>query len=142
MRYASRTVRCELLEEAVYGLPEVNRRADQAGAPDRRAGLLSHRPTSFLPLLEAGLSRCFAPDRGLRPGVSGGTSGGRFSVFRDASESMKAYGSCRHLPEIRWGCSCGQEVGLDLRSAFDADDPYHSTLYATVVDRSVDLRIV
>ncbi len=108
----------ELLEEAVYGLPEINR--DKV----RDARLIANPgcyPTAvvlgFLPLLKAGgvdLSHLVAD---AKSGASGaGRKANVGTLLGEAGESFKAYGipGHRHLPEIRQSLELitGDSVGL------------------------------
>ncbi len=108
----------ELLSQAVYGLPEMNREAI------RQAQLVANPgcyPTAvqlgFLPLLKHQLvdpSRLIAD---AKSGVSGAGRGASVNnLLCEVTESFKAYGASghRHLPEIKQGLSqaAGQSVGL------------------------------
>ena len=94
----------ELLESAVYGLPEINR------ALIAKANLVANPgcyPTAvslgLLPLLEKGLVDLNSLIADAKSGVSGaGRKAAMGSLFSEASETFKAYGvsSHRHLPEI------------------------------------------
>jgi len=108
----------ELIQEAVYGLPEVNRDAIRDA---RLIAVPGCYPTAvqlgFLPLLEAGL---VDPSRLIADAKSGVSGAGRKAVedylLCEATESIKAYGLSghRHHPEISQGLqSVAQaEVGL------------------------------
>ena len=137
----------ELLEGAVYGLPEVNRDAI------RQASLIAVPgcyPTAtqlgLLPLLEAGLADPMRLIADCKSGVSGAGRGASVgSLFSEAGESMKAYGvfGHRHLPEIAQGLrrAAGTEVGLTfVPHLTPMIRGIHATLYANVVDTSVDLQ--
>lgn len=137
----------QLLEQAVYGLPEVNRDAIRNA---RLIAVPGCYPTSvqlgLIPLLEAGLAR---PDNLIadcKSGVSGAGRGAKVSsLFCETTESMKAYGvpGHRHLPEIVQGLerAAGQPVGLTfVPHLTPMIRGIHSTLYAHVPDRSVDLQ--
>lgn len=107
-----------VLHEAVYGLPEVNR---DAIAKARIVANPGCYPTAvqlgFIPLLEQGL---IDPQHLIADAKSGVSGAGREakvgSLLCEASESFKAYGVAghRHLPEIRQGLNqvAGGEVGL------------------------------
>lgn len=107
-----------VLNEAVYGLPEVNR---DAIAKARIVANPGCYPTAvqlgFIPLLEQGL---IDPQHLIADAKSGVSGAGREakvgSLLCEASESFKAYGVAghRHLPEIRQGLNqvAGGEVGL------------------------------
>lgn len=108
----------ELVENAVYGLPEVNR--SQIASADLVA-VPGCYPTAiqlgFLPLLEQGI---VVADRLIADAKSGVSGAGRKAVedylFCEANESMKAYGVSghRHHPEIcqELNLVCDQEVKL------------------------------
>lgn len=136
-----------LLPEAVYGLPEVNR------AQIKNAKLIAVPgcyPTSvqlgFLPLLEAGLADNARLLADCKSGVSGAGRGAKVgSLFCEAGENMMAYSvkGHRHMPEIAQGLrrAAGGEVGFTfVPHLTPMIRGIHSTLYATVVDRSVDLQ--
>jgi N-acetyl-gamma-glutamyl-phosphate reductase len=108
----------ELLEEAVYGLPEVNR---DAIANARLVANPGCYPTAvslgFLPLLEAGLVDNGSLIADAKSGVSGaGRKASVATLMGECGESFKAYAASghRHLPEIRQNLSqlAGEPVGL------------------------------
>lgn len=138
----------ELLPEAVYGMPEVNR-SRLVGA--RLVANPGCYPTSvqlaLLPLLEAGLADTSRLIADCKSGVSG--AGRKASVGHllcEASESFKAYSVAghRHLPEIVQGLNAvsrGRSVQLTfVPHLTPMIRGIHSTLYATVADRTVDLQ--
>ena len=137
----------ELLGEAVYGLPEVNREAIRGA---RLIAVPGCYPTSvqlgLIPLLEQGLAQSGSLIADCKSGVSGAGRGTNLgSLFCEATESMKAYAvhGHRHLPEIRQGLqrAAGGEVGLTfVPHLTPMIRGIHSTLYAQVPDRSVDLQ--
>ena len=137
----------ELLKEAVYGLPEVNR---EAISQARLIAVPGCYPTAtqlgFLPLLEAGLADNSRLIADCKSGVSGAGRGAAVgSLFCEAGESMKAYAvkGHRHLPEITQGLrrAAGGDVNLTfVPHLTPMIRGIHSTLYATVTDRSVDLQ--
>lgn len=108
----------ELLPEAVYGLPELNREAIA------RARLVANPgcyPTAvslgLLPLVERGLVDLDWMVADAKSGVSGaGRKAQTGFLFSETEESFKAYGipGHRHLPEIRQtlAVAAGREVGL------------------------------
>jgi len=108
----------DLVAEAVYGLPEVNR------AAIRQARLVANPgcyPTAvqlgFLPLIEAGLVEVSGLIADAKSGVSGaGRKAEVPTLLAEAADTFKAYGvpGHRHLPEIRQGLArmAGGEVGL------------------------------
>ncbi|MCC6303321.1 MAG: N-acetyl-gamma-glutamyl-phosphate reductase [Gammaproteobacteria bacterium] len=128
----------ELLAEAVYGLPEINRTALRGARLVANPGCY---PTSvqlgLLPLLEAGLV-----DRGrliadTKSGVSGaGRKAEIGMLFGEAADNFKAYGVAghRHWPEIRQGLAAvggGGPVGLTfVPHLVPMIRGIHATLYA------------
>jgi len=129
----------ELVAEAVYGLPELNR--EQI----RQARLVANPgcyPTAvqlgFLPLIEAGCVDVRHLIADAKSGVSGaGRKAETHILFAEASDNFKAYGVSghRHLPEIRQGLStvCGNEVGLTfVPHLTPIIRGIHATLYAKI----------
>ncbi len=127
----------DLVAEAVYGLPEVNR------ARIRQARLVANPgcyPTAvqlgFIPLLEAGLVDAGTLIADAKSGVSGaGRKAEVGSLFAEAADNFKAYGvgGHRHLPEIRQGLSNvnGHPVGLTfVPHLTPMIRGIHATLYA------------
>ena len=137
----------EFLAQAVYGLPEVYRRAVSDARLVANPGCY---PTAvqlgFLPLLEAGL---IEPSRLIADCKSGVSGAGRKAeigfLMCEASESFKAYGVSghRHLPEIRQGLigMAGGDVGLTfVPHLTPMIRGIHATLYATLKRTDVDLQ--
>ena len=137
----------ELLQEAVYGLPEVNR------AEVAKARLVANPgcyPTAvqlgFLPLLENKLvdsSRLIAD---AKSGVSGaGRKANVGTLLGEASESFKAYAvpGHRHLPEIRQGLQrvTNSSVGLTfVPHLTPMIRGIHATLYAELSGEPANLQ--
>ena len=107
----------DLLEEAVYGLPEINRESIRSARLVANPGCY---PTAtilgFLPLLEAGVVAPSGLVADCKSGVSGAGRGARVDVLMgECGESFKAYAVAghRHWPEIHqvlgWR---GGDVGL------------------------------
>lgn len=127
----------ELLAEAVYGLPEVNRAAIRTA---RVIGLPGCYPTSvqlgFKPLLEAGLIDPMHLIADSKSGVSGaGRKAEIGTLFAEAGDNFKAYGVSghRHHPEIVQGLTrmAGNAVGLIFTPHLTPMiRGIHSTLYA------------
>jgi len=95
----------ELLAEAVYGLPEINRELIRNAQVIANPGCY---PTAtilgFLPLVENKLIDCSRLIVDAKSGVSGAGRGAKTDFLMcEVSESLKAYGVAghRHLPEIR-----------------------------------------
>ena len=136
----------EIVQEAVYGLPEVNREIIKKARIVANPGCY---PTAtqlgFLPLIEAGI----VDDQHLIADVKSGVSGaGRkaetHTLFSEASDNFKAYGvpGHRHLPEIRQGLAraAGHEVGLTfVPHLLPLIRGIHATLYARLT-KDVDLQ--
>jgi N-acetyl-gamma-glutamyl-phosphate reductase len=108
----------DLIGEAVYGLPEVNREAIKSA---RLIACPGCYPTSvqlgFLPLLEKGLIDADHLIADVKSGVSGaGRKAELVTLMSECGESFKAYSvpGHRHLPEIRQGLAraTGRPVGL------------------------------
>ncbi len=108
----------DILEEAVYGLPEINREAIKKARIIANPGCY---PTAvnlgYIPLVENGLIDDMHLIADAKSGVSGAGRGATVSTLLcEATESVKAYGvdGHRHLPEIRQvlGSVAGHEVGL------------------------------
>jgi N-acetyl-gamma-glutamyl-phosphate reductase len=108
----------ELLEEAVYGLPELNRAAIAQARLVANPGCYPTAVTlGFLPLLEAGLIDTGQLIADCKSGVSGaGRKAQVAGLMGECGESFKAYAvpGHRHLPEIRQNLAAisGAPVGL------------------------------
>jgi N-acetyl-gamma-glutamyl-phosphate reductase len=132
----------DILEEAVYGLPEVNREAIKKA---RLIGLPGCYPTSmqlgYAPLLAQGkplvnesmlIADC-------KSGVSGaGRKAEVHALLAEAADNFKAYGvkGHRHLPETTQGLQAiaGRKVGLTfVPHLVPMIRGIHSTLYATIL---------
>lgn len=136
----------ELVAEAVYGLPEINR------AQTAKARVIANPgcyPTAvqlgFLPLLEAG---CVDPGHLIADAKSGVSGAGRKAevhiLHAEAADNFKAYGvpGHRHQPEIAQGLAqaAGQAVGLVfVPHLTPMIRGIHATLYARLT-RPVDLQ--
>jgi len=108
----------DLVAEAVYGLPEINRDKIKGARLIANPGCY---PTAvqlgFLPLVEAGVIDTGWMVADCKSGVSGaGRKAEIGALFAEASDTFKAYAvhGHRHLPEIRQGVArmAGHEVGL------------------------------
>jgi len=130
----------ELIERAVYGLPEVNREAIRDAQLVAVPGCY---PTAvqlgYLPLLEKRLIDPSLLIADAKSGVSGaGRKAAVGSLLCEASESLSAYGVAghRHLPEISQGLrrAAGQEVGLTfIPHLTPMIRGIHATLYSVPV---------
>lgn len=97
----------DLVAQAVYGLPEMNREAIKTAQLVANPGCY---PTAvqlgFMPLLEAGVVDTSYLIADAKSGVSGaGRKAEVHSLFAEAGDNFKAYGVAghRHLPEISQG---------------------------------------
>lgn len=136
----------ELVSEAVYGLPEINRSAIAGARVLANPGCY---PTAvqlgFLPLLEAGVVDVAHLIADAKSGVSGaGRKAEVGALFAEASDNFKAYGVSghRHHPEISQGLSlvAGKSVGLTfVPHLVPMIRGIHATLYATLTT-DVDLQ--
>jgi N-acetyl-gamma-glutamyl-phosphate reductase len=141
-----------ILEEAVYGLPEINREAIKHA---RIIGLPGCYPTTmqlgFAPLLAQG--KPLVEEASLIADCKSGVSGaGRkaevSSLLAEASDNFKAYGvkGHRHLPETVQGLQAivgqasNRKVGLTfVPHLVPMIRGIHSTLYATILPGARDL---
>lgn len=125
-----------LVEQAVYGLPELNRDSIRSASLVANPGCY---PTSvilaLLPLLSAGLIEPSSIIADCKSGASGaGRSANLATLFCEVAESVKAYAvdGHRHLPEIR---EVLQTVNQDANLVFTPHlmpmiRGIHSTVYA------------
>ncbi len=139
----------ELLAEAVYGLPEVNREKIKKARLVANPGCY---PTAvqlgFLPLLENELVDTQHLIADAKSGVSGaGRKAEVSTLFSEAADSMKAYGVAghRHWPEICQGLDAvkAKPVGLTfVPHLTPMIRGIHATLYARLTKPGVDLQAV
>lgn len=136
----------ELVAEAVYGLPEVNREAVRQARVIANPGCY---PTAvqlgFLPLVETGVIELDHLVADAKSGVSGaGRKAETHILFSEAADNFQAYGVAghRHLPEIRQGLAgfAGQAVGLTfVPHLTPMIRGIHATLYGKL-KKDVDLQ--
>ncbi|NGY05507.1 N-acetyl-gamma-glutamyl-phosphate reductase [Solimonas terrae] len=136
-----------MLDEAVYGLPEVHRDAIRKA---RVVGNPGCYPTAvqlgLLPLLEAGVIEFEGIVADCKSGVSGaGREAKVGSLFSEVSDSFKAYGVAghRHLPEIEQGLAdiAKKPVALSfVPHLLPLVRGIHATLYARLTTPGVDLQ--
>ena len=144
--YKTKHASPELVREAVYGLPEVNREGI------RKARLIANPgcyPTAvqlgFLPLVEAGVVDLDHLIADAKSGVSGaGRKAELHLAFAEASDNFMAYNvpGHRHWPEIRQGLAQAalREVGLTFTThLLPIIRGIHATLYARVT-KEVDFQ--
>ncbi len=136
----------ELISEAVYGLPEVNRAAIKTASLIACPGCY---PTAvqlgFLPLLEAGVIDPQQLIADVKSGVSGaGRKAEMASLMSEAGESFKAYAVSghRHLPEIKQGLQLASQQSIGLTFVPHLTPMIrgiHATLYARL-QADIDLQ--
>jgi N-acetyl-gamma-glutamyl-phosphate reductase len=108
----------ELIAEAVYGLPEVNRERIRGARLIANPGCYpTATQLALLPLVEAGAVDCDHLIADAKSGVSGAGRKAELSLsFSEASDNFMAYNvpGHRHWPEIRQGLAqaARQDVGL------------------------------
>ncbi|MCK5715470.1 MAG: N-acetyl-gamma-glutamyl-phosphate reductase [Nitrosomonadaceae bacterium] len=127
----------DLVAEAVYGLPEINRDKIKVARLVANPGCY---PTAvqlgFLPLIEAGIVDTDHLIADVKSGVSGaGRNAEVHTLFAEASDNFKAYGvpGHRHLIEIKQGLSniTASLVGLTfVPHLTPMIRGIHATLYA------------
>jgi N-acetyl-gamma-glutamyl-phosphate reductase len=135
----------ELLEEAVYGLPELNR---EAIAKARLIANPGCYPTTmqlgFYPLLKAGIVDAGSLIADAKSGVSGaGRKAEIGTLFSEASDNFKAYGVSghRHTPETKAQLQrlTDQDVGLLFTPHLvPMIRGMHATLYARLTQETSD----
>jgi N-acetyl-gamma-glutamyl-phosphate reductase len=136
----------ELVTEAVYGLPEINRAAIAQAKLVANPGCY---PTAvqlgFMPLLEAGVIDPTYLIADAKSGVSGaGRKAEVHALLAEAGDNFKAYGvpGHRHLPEISQGLTAmgNSQVGLTFTPhLLPMIRGIHATLYAKLT-KQVDLQ--
>jgi N-acetyl-gamma-glutamyl-phosphate reductase len=136
----------ELVAEAVYGLPEINRNKIKTARLIANPGCY---PTAvqlgFLPLVESGAADLGHLVADAKSGVSGaGRNAEIHTLFAEAADNFKAYGVSghRHLPEIRQGLSQAAKHPIGLTFVPHLTPMIrgiHATLYAKLL-KEVDLQ--
>jgi N-acetyl-gamma-glutamyl-phosphate reductase len=136
----------ELIAEAVYGLPEINRERIRSARLVANPGCY---PTAvqlgFLPLIEAGAVDMDHLVADAKSGVSGaGRKAETHILLAEAADNLHAYAVSghRHLPEIRQGLSlaAGETVGLTfVPHLVPMIRGIHATLYVRLT-KEIDLQ--
>lgn len=140
----------DLISEAVYGLPEINRTQIADASLIACPGCY---PTAvqlgFLPLIEQSLIETGQLIADVKSGVSGaGRKASVATLMSETGESFKAYASTghRHLPEITQGLSeaAGKQVGLTfVPHLVPMIRGIHATLYAQLKgDFAAQLQVI
>jgi N-acetyl-gamma-glutamyl-phosphate reductase len=137
----------ELLAEAVYGLPEVNREKIRKA---RIVGAPGCYPTAvqlgLIPLLEAGIVDSEHLVADCKSGVSGaGKKAETGLLFSEAGDNFKAYNVAghRHLPEIMQGLRLASAAPVRLTFVPHLTPMIrgiHATLYARLTKPDADLQ--
>ena len=145
--YGVEHVAPELVEQAVYGLPELNREALRSAQLVACPGCY---PTAvqlgFMPLVQAGVIDQSSLIASCASGTSGAGRSAKINLLlTEATESMKSYGVSghRHLPEMEQGLSrmAGAEVKLTfVPHLAPMVRGIHATLFAKLTDTSADVR--
>lgn len=140
--YGMKHVCPELVDEAIYGMPEMNREAIRSARLVANPGCYVTAVTlGFLPLLERGVVSvdCLIAD--CKSGVSGaGRSASMPMLMGEVGESFKAYGvpGHRHHPEIVQNLTSvtEQKVGLTfVPHLVPMIRGIHATLYARPTEK-------
>ncbi|MEI6227414.1 MAG: N-acetyl-gamma-glutamyl-phosphate reductase [Methylophilaceae bacterium] len=136
----------ELVAQAVYGLPEINREAIRGAQLVANPGCY---PTAvqlgFMPLLEAGVVDISYLIADTKSGVSGaGRKAEVHSLFAESADNFKAYAvnGHRHLPEISQGLTAmaNADVGFTfVPHLTPLIRGIHATLYAKIT-KNVDFQ--
>jgi len=145
--YATKHACPDLLQEAVYGLPELNRDAIKNARLVANPGCY---PTAvqlgFMPLLENEIVDVSNLIADAKSGVSGaGRKAAIATLLCEAQENFKAYNvdGHRHLPEIMQGLIAvsGKTPNLTfVPHLTPMIRGMHATLYAPLLKRDVDLQ--
>lgn len=129
----------ELLSQAVYGLPEINRQAIQSATLVANPGCYPTASTlGFLPLIQNKLVKLDNLIADVKSGISGaGRQAKVSSLFSEVGEGLKAYAvpGHRHLPEIRQSLTqiAQQPVALTfVPHLIPMIRGIHATLHATL----------
>ncbi len=138
----------ELLEQAVYGLPELNREAIKKAQLVANPGCY---PTavvlSLLPVVEQGISGSNRIIVDAKSGVSGaGRKAAINTLFSETGESFKAYGASghRHYPEICQSLEAAGQSSVSLTFVphlVPMVRGIHSTAYV-ILEQDVDVQSV
>lgn len=145
--YGVEHVAPDLVKQAVYGLPELNREALRSAQLVACPGCY---PTAvqlgFMPLLQSGVIDQSSLIASCASGTSGAGRSAKINLLlTEATESMKSYGVSghRHLPEMEQGLSrmAGAEVKLTfVPHLAPMVRGIHATLFAKLTNTSADLR--
>jgi N-acetyl-gamma-glutamyl-phosphate reductase len=144
--YGTTHVAPELITDAVYGLPEINR---QQIADAQLVACPGCYPTAvqlgFLPLLEADAIERDSLIASCASGISGAGRAAKLNLLlAETSTSMKAYAVSghRHLPEMKQGLTAIAGSGVDLTFVphlAPMTRGIHATLFAKMTKPEIDV---
>ncbi len=136
----------ELVEQAVYGLPELNREAVKSAQILANPGCYPTATTlGFLPLVKADLVDIADLIADTKSGVTGAGRGASVTnLYSEVADSFKAYAVAghRHHPEISQNLTyvAGAQVGLTFVPHLTPMlRGIHATLYANTLKADLDL---
>ena len=131
----------ELVDQAVYGLPEMHRAAIKNARLVANPGCYPTATTlGFLPLLKHGTVRADNLIVDAKSGVTGAGRGANVAnLYSEVNDSFKAYGVAghRHHPEISQNLATASEAQVGLTFVPHLTPMLrgiHATLYADVLD--------
>ena len=134
----------ELLADAVYGLPELNRAAIKDASIIANPGCYPTATTlGLMPLIKAGVVCAGSLIADVKSGVTGaGRAASVSNLYSEVSDSFKAYGVAghRHLPEITANLAnlTTSEIGLTFVPHLTPMlRGIHATLYADLLEPDV-----
>lgn len=147
--YATRHTAPELIDDAVYGLPELNREAIKTADLIACPGCY---PTSvqlgLMPLLQQNLVTDDTIIADAKSGISGaGRSAKTNMLFAERAENFEAYATSghRHYPEIKQQLEVMKNGEVDLiftPHLLPTIRGIHSTIYAKLKDAGTDVQAV
>lgn len=137
----------ELVAEAVYGLPEINREQVRGASLVANPGCYPTAVTlGLLPLLEEGVIELGDIIADTKSGISGAGKGANVAnLLSEAGESFKAYavGGHRHQPEIAQTLSLLADTDVDLvftPHLLPIIRGIHATLHLKSKNNDIDLQ--
>lgn len=139
----------DMVAEAIYGMPEINREAIAGARLVANPGCYPTAVTlGFLPLLEAGVVEPGSLIADAKSGVSGAGRGASVAnLLCEVTENFKVYGvnGHRHLPEISQTLSTISNTNVGLTFVPHLTPMVRgieATLYARLTDKTVDLDVL
>ncbi|MCH2191400.1 MAG: N-acetyl-gamma-glutamyl-phosphate reductase [Gammaproteobacteria bacterium] len=139
----------DLVEEAVYGLPEINREAIKSARIVANPGCYPTATTlGFLPLVQYGLINVKDLIADTKSGVTGAGRGSSVAnLYSEVADSFKAYAvpGHRHHPEIEQNLNLHSQEAVRLSFVPHLTPMLrgiHATLYADLLDASMSIEAV